>query len=601
MRLGRPVLRLQSGLLAVLIMLSLIGGRLIWLQGFQAEAYAAQATEQRLSTVKLAAPRGNITDRRGQVLALSVDARAVYGEPRTIAKASCPANASTPCEPTGIAAALAPVLGLPAAQLEAQLTLTPKATGATCSETELTGCKGFVYLARGLEADVANQVRDLGLVGIGTIAEPRRVAPGGTLAANVIGFTTVEGKGAAGVELQLDKVLAGTDGKRTAEVDGGGRVIPNGYTSQVEPKPGRDVQLTLDRDLQWYAQKVLADKVAETGAESGTATVLDVTTGEVLALASVPTLDANDPGDAPTELRGNRAVSDVFEPGSVGKVLTVAAALEAGTVTPDTVITVDKTIRLGGKNFSDSSSHTTGQLTARGVLVMSSNVGTIKIAQTVGADRLYAMLRRLGLGSKTGLGLPGESRGIVPEVADWSGSSYGTIPIGQGYAVNGVQMAAVYAAVANDGVRVRPTVLKATRDVAGRLVPAPPPERTRVLRPEAAAQLRGMMEGVTLEGGTAVGAAIPGYRVAGKTGTAQRVVNGRYDGSYTAGFTGFAPADKPRLAISVSVQAPRTAYYGGAVAGPVFRDIMSFALRSMQVPPTGAPSPKLRLRADDPQ
>ncbi len=578
-------------------MLSLIGVRLVWLQGFQADAYAADAIEQRLSTKTLTAPRGVVTDRSGQVLAMSVDARAVFGEPRIIAKAVCkPGPDAKPCDPASIAAVVGPALGLPAADIEEKLSR-PGLEG-TCDKTTPMGCTGFVYLARSLDPEISNKIRDLGLVGVGTIAEPRRVHPGKDLAANVVGFTTVEGQGAAGIELQLDSVLAGKDGSTTAQVDGAGRIIPTGLTRKVDPLPGRDVQLTLDRDLQWYAQKVLVDKIAETQAESGSATVMDVATGEVLALVSVPTLNADDPGAVPAELRGNRAISDVFEPGSVGKVVTFAAALEAGEITPDTVIPVEKSIRLGGKNFTDSSGHTVGQLTARGVLVMSSNVGTIKIGQKVGGERLREMLGRLGLGAKTGLGLPGESRGVVPEVKDWSGSSYGTIPIGQGYSVNGVQMASVYATVANGGVRVTPTILKSTADSAGTMVAPPPPVQTRVLQPEVAAQLRGMLEGVTNEGGTAVAAAIPGYRVAGKTGTAQRVVDGRYDGSYTAGFTGFAPADAPRLAVSVSVQAPKNGYYGGAVAGPVFRDIMSFALSSMRIPPTGAASPILRLRAD---
>lgn len=602
MRLGRPNLRLQAGLLAVLIMLSLIGGRLVWLQGFQAEAYASEATKQRLSTVKLAAPRGSISDRNGQVLALSVDARAIYGEPRTIAKANCPPTAKTPCEPAGIARALAPVLQLPAEEIEKQLVLTPKATGATCSKEELTGCKGFAYLARGLEAEVANQVRALGLVGIGTIAEPRRVAPGRDLAANVLGFTTVEGKGTAGVEMQFDSVLAGEDGKRTAEVDGGGRIIPNGYTSQVEPAPGRDVQLTIDRDLQWYAQKVLSEQIAKSNAESGSATLMDVTTGEVLALASVPTFDANEPGKADAAIRGNRAVSDVFEPGSIGKVITAAAALEAGVLTPDSVMAVDDTIRVSNKTFSDSHSHPVEQMTFTGVMVESSNVGTIMAAQKVGGAKLHEMLSRFGIGSRTGIELPAESRGILRDEKDeWSGTDYGTHPIGQGYSVNGVQMASVYATVANGGMRVKPTVIRSTTDADGTVRPAPRTPPTRVISQQVADDLRGMLEGVTNEGGTAVSAAIPGYRVAGKTGTARRVVDGRYDGSYTASFVGFAPADAPRLVLSVSVQAPRNGYYGGAVAGPVFSDIMTFALRSLQVPPTGAASPKLRLRADDPQ
>jgi cell division protein FtsI (penicillin-binding protein 3) len=600
--LGRPRLRLQSGLLAVLIMLSLIGGRLVWLQGFHAEAYASQATEQRLSTVKLAAPRGSILDRNGQVLALSVDARAVYGEPRTIAKANCPPDARTPCEPAGIAAALAPLLDLPAAEIESKLVLSPKATGATCSPTELLGCRGFAYLARGLEADVATAVRELGLVGIGTIAEPRRVAPGGTLAANVLGFTTVEGEGTAGVEMQFDSVLAGKDGKRTAEVDGGGRIIPNGYSATVDPEPGRDVQLTIDRDLQWFAQKALAEQIERSNAESGSATLMDVTTGEVLALASVPTFDANEPGVADAAVRGNRAVSDVFEPGSIGKAITAAAALEEGVLTPDSVLTVPDSIQVSNKRFTDSTPHPVERMTFTGVLVESSNVGTILAAQKVGGAKMHEMLTRFGIGQKTGIELPAESRGILRREKDqWSGTDYGTHPIGQGYSVNGVQMASVYATVANGGLRVKPTVVRSTTQVDGTVEPALREEPTRVISAEVAAQLQGMLEGVTNEGGTAVSAAIPGYRVAGKTGTARRVVDGRYDGSYTSSFVGFAPADAPRLVLSVSVQAPKNGYYGGLVAGPVFRDVMSFALRSMEVPPTGAPSPRLRLRADDPQ
>ncbi|MEX2291894.1 MAG: penicillin-binding protein 2 [Mycobacteriales bacterium] len=599
-RMGRPAVRLRTGLLAVLIMLSLIGGRLIWLQGFQAEAYASEASRQRLSTVKLAAPRGSILDRNGQLLALSVDARAIYGEPRTIAKATCPPDAKTPCEPATIAAALAPVLGLPAKEIQSRLELSPKATGATCSATELLGCKGFAYLARGLEAEQANRVRDLGLVGIGTVAEPRRVAPGGQVAANVVGFTTVEGSGTAGIEMQFDDVLAGTDGKRTAEVDGGGRIIPNGFTSTVEPRPGRDVRLTLDRDLQWYAQQVLARQIAQNNAESGSATLMDVTTGEVLALASVPTFDANEPGKADVSVRGNRAVSDVFEPGSTGKAITAAAVLEAGALTPDSALSVPWQYRLSNKTFKDSHKHPVEQMTFTGVLVESSNVGTIMAAQKVGGAKLHEMLKRFGIGAKTGIELPGESRGILRDQQGWAGTDYGTHPIGQGYAVNGLQMASAYATIANGGLRVQPTILASTTDADGTVVPAPRAEPSRVVSQDVADRLRGMLEGVTNQRGTAVSAAIDGYRVAGKTGTAQRVVDGRYNG-YTASFVGFAPADAPRLVLSVSIQDPKKGYYGGSVAGPVFHDIMSSALRSLSVPPTGAPSPKLRLRADDPR
>jgi cell division protein FtsI (penicillin-binding protein 3) len=606
--LGQPGTRLRAGFVFIMVLLVIVSGRLVWLQGVQSTAYAVEASQQRTRTSTLMAPRGSITDRAGQPLAMSIDARAVYGEPRTIARAVCtrPRDGSDPrpCTPETVAAAVAPVLDLPVEEVRERLER-PLRSGDTCSKETVLGCSGFVYLARGLDPDVAGEVRDLRLVGIGTMPEPRRVHPGNDLAANVVGFTDVEGKGAAGVELALEEVLSGENGTSTAQVDGSGRVIPNGSQVLKPPVPGRDVHLTIDRDLQWYTQQVLMRTVEEADAESASAVVMDVTTGEVLALASVPTFDADAPNEAPAELRGNRAVSDVFEPGSIGKVITAAAALEADVVTPDTVMTVPDRIQLSNKRFKDSHDHPPEEMTFTGVMVESSNVGTIMAAQRLGpgeegGQKLYEMLRRFGLGERTGIGLPGESRGIVPEVKDWYGTTYGALPIGQSYSVNGLQMASVYATIANDGVKVPARIVRSSTDAEGNVVPAPAAEPVRVLSPEIAAQLRLMLEGVTNEGGTAKTAAIPGYRVAGKTGTAQRVVDGRYQG-YTASFVGFAPADAPRLVMSVSVQDPKNGYYGGVIAGPAFREVMAYALRALQVPPTGAPPARLRLRADDPQ
>jgi cell division protein FtsI (penicillin-binding protein 3) len=602
-RLGHQGVRLRAGLLMVLVMLSLIAGRLVWLQGFQATAYAGQAVEQRLRTTNLLAPRGTITDRNGQVLALSVDARAVYAEPRTIARATCRPDAERPCDPEGIAEVLAPALGLPVKEVRTKLSRPTISTGTCTTEDPMT-CSGFVYLARGLEPEAGNAVRDLRLVGVGVMSEPKRVHPGGDLGANVLGFTALDDeggtKGAGGVELALDDVLAGVDGRSRAEVDGSGRIIPNGQRTVQEPVPGREVQLTLDRDLQWYAQDVLSQAVEEAAAESGTAVVMDID-GQVLALASVPTFDADDPGAAPAEVRGNRAVTDIFEPGSIGKVVTVAAGLESGAVTPDTVLTVPDRYRMSNKVFKDSHDHPTERMTVTGVLVESSNVGTIQIAEQAGADRVHEMLGRFGLGEHSGLGLPGESRGLVPDPSQWSGPTLGALAIGQSYSVNAVQIASVYATIANDGVRVTPTVVKGTADdETGEVLSVAAPEQRRIISTEHAAQLRGMLEGVTGEGGTAQVAAIEGYRVAGKTGTAQRVVDGRYNG-YTASFVGFAPADDPRLVVAVSVQAPTNGYYGGVIAGPVFREVMGYALSNQQVPPTGTPAPRLRMRESDPR
>jgi cell division protein FtsI (penicillin-binding protein 3) len=576
--------RLRAGFAFLLVVLVLLAGRLVWLQGLESTAYASSATSQRLRTNTLVAPRGEITDRSGVPLAASIDARAIYGEPRIIAKTQCPPAAEKPCTPATIAAALAPVLGQPAAALQAKLSRS----------------NAFVYLARGLDPSVGVKVRELGLVGIGVLQESRRTHPSGALAIGVTGFTDRDGKGLAGVESGMQSVLAGTDGKTTAEVDGVGRVIPTGATSSVVPVPGRDVQLTIDRDLQWYAQQVLAQKVAETQAVNGSAVVMDVRTGEVLALATAPTFNPDDRSSKPrADALRNVAIGDVYEPGSVNKVITAAAALEAGVVTPETVITVPPTYQVGRHTVHDAEQHGTEQLTFAGVLAKSSNIGTVQVAQRVGAQGLYDAMRRFGYGAKTGLGLPGESRGVLPAPADWSGTSIATIPIGQGVSVNVMQVASVYATVANGGVRVTPTVIKAVADASGHLVPAPPAATRRVISPEVAAQLRMMLEAVVSAEGTGPLAAVPGYRIAGKTGTAQRVVNGRYAaGNYTSSFIGFAPADAPRLVTAVVLQGTgKKLYYGGSTAGPVFKDIMTFALGGLNIPPTGTTPPVVKLTA----
>ncbi len=565
-----------------MVVLALLAGRLVWLQGIGATAYAQDASTQRMRTNAVIAPRGEITDRHGEALALSVDARAVYGEPRIIARADCKSEAVKPCNATTIAAALAPLLGLPVTELQQKLSRT----------------NAFVYLARGLDPEVGTKVRALGLVGIGVLQEPKRTHPGGDLAVSVTGFTDREGRGLAGVESSMQSVLAGTDGKTRAEVDSAGRVIPTGETTSVAPVPGRNVQLTIDRDLQWYAQQVLAAKVAETDAVNGAAVVMDIRTGEVLALATAPSF--NPDGRSSTvsaQALKNVAIADVYEPGSVNKVITAAAALEAGVVTPATEVVVPPTYQVGNHTVHDAEVHGVEYLTFAGVLAKSSNIGTVMVAQKVGAQKLYDAMRRFGYGEKTGLGLPGESRGLLPKPADWSGTSIATIPIGQGVSTNVMQIASVYATVANGGVRVTPTVVRSIADDQGVPVTVKPVAPRRVISAPVAAQLRTMLEAVVSEEGTAPLAAVPGYRIAGKTGTAQRVVNGRYAaGNYTSSFIGFAPADAPRLVTAIVLQGTgKRGYYGGSTAGPVFKDIMSFALRSLQIPPSGTVAPLARL------
>lgn len=580
-------MRLRGGLLLVLVVLAGFAARLVWLQGVDREPYSLAASTQRTQSSVLAATRGDITDRNGEPIAITVEARAVFGEPRVIRKAVCRDGvdkAANPCDAASVAAFVAPLIDRPVAEVE----------------EKLGRSSAFVYLARGLDPERGVALKELlrkGRVpGIGVLSEPKRVHPGGDLAANVVGFMDTDGaKGLAGVESGWHETLAGTPGRTTSQVDGSGRTIPTAEKSVVAPVPGKDVQLTLDRYLQWYAQSVLAKKVAETRAESGTVVVMDPKTGELLAFASAPTFNPDDRrGITGAQLR-NPGISDPYEPGSVNKIITAAAALEAGIVTPDTVLTVPDRIQVANRVIHDSHSHPVERLTFTGVMVKSSNVGTVQVAQQLGPQRVYDSLRRFGFGDKTGLGLPGESRGILPKPADWSGTSIGTIPIGQGVSATAVQVASVYATVANGGVRATPRIVRATVDADGVATPTTVAPPRRVISAGVAAQLRTMLEGVVSEEGTAPLAAVSGYRVAGKTGTAQRVVDGRYDGSYTSSFVGFAPADKPRLVVAVVLQAPKGSYYGGAVAGPVFKDVMTFGLTSLKVPPTTGPRPDLAL------
>ena len=485
-----------------------------------------------------------------------------------------------------IAAALALVLKMPAAALEGKLGRKDK---------------GFVYLARGLDPAVGNAVRALDLLGIDVGTESLRIHPGGDLAANIIGFTDREGtQGLAGVESAWGSTLAGKDGQQTAQFDGSGRMIPTGLEQLVPAVPGQDVQLTIDRDLQWYAQQALSQKVAETAAVNGSVVVMDPRTGEVLAMATAPTFNPDDRSKTGVEDLRNPAIQDAYEPGSVNKIITAAAALEAGVVTPDSVITIPSTYQVGAHTVHDAEAHGLEHLTFTGVLAKSSNIGTVQVAQRLGEQRMHDALARFGFGAKTGLGLPGESRGLLPDVANWSGTSIATIPIGQGVAATAIQVASVYATVANGGVRVAPNIIRATTDSNGQVTPAAPPEQHRVISQQVATTLGQMLENVVSAEGTAPLAAVPGYRVAGKTGTAQRVVDGRYQpGNYTSSFVGFAPADAPRLVVAVVLQGTgKRGYFGGATAGPVFKDVLSFGLNALRIAPTGTVAPRMRLVAD---
>jgi len=558
------------------VVLSLFIGRLFQLQGLDAAAYAAEAEQKRLTSVDLLAKRGDIRDTNGTALATTVDARNVTADQRLVT--------SSTLGPRGVAATLAPMLGLGVDEVSATL----------------TGDRRFVYVAKAIEPELWSQINALGLPGIFSQQTHRRTYPAGDLAANVIGFVGSEGTGLAGLESSLNAALTGVDGKATYEVSPQGGRVAVAQSTLVAPEPGHDVTLTLDRDIQWFAQTAIARQVQAYQAESGTVVVLDARTGKIRALATAPTFDPNNPQAAAAENRGNRPVAEAFEPGSTGKVITAAALIEAGVVTPSTPFEVPNRLVRSDKSFKDFQNHETQHLTYAGTLARSSNIGTILAAERLGdLDKLYPMFGAFGLGKPTGLGLPGENPGKVLAPTQWSGTTGATMTFGQGYSANAVQMASVFATIAGGGVRLPPTLIEATVGPDGSPSPTRKPEGTRVVSEQTARTITAMLEGVVTEGGTAPLAAIPGYRVAGKTGTAQRYdpACGCYQG-YTMSFMGFAPADDPALVVAVILQDPQGASGGGSSSAPVFSDVMSFALQSERIPPTGASSPMLPLTVE---
>jgi cell division protein FtsI (penicillin-binding protein 3) len=367
---------------------------------------------------------------------------------------------------------------------------------------------------------------------------------------------------------------------------------------QVEAKSGTSIRLTIDQDVQWVAQNAINQAVSSSRAKSGTVIVMDPKTGHILAQASAPTFDPNSSKKITLDALNNPAVQEVYEPGSTGKVITVAAALEEQKITPNTVFTVPYSMKIYDRTFSDHEKHPTEQMTTTKLLAVSSNTGSIKIGQLLGKDKLYDYLRKFGIGQSTNSKIAGESAGILHPVKDWSGVSLPTISFGQGYSVTALQSTSVFATIANNGVKVNPTILAGVVDQSGRYTPAKRVEGVRVLSEETAAQMRLMMEGVVSKTGTAPTAAIAGYRVAGKTGTAQRynTACGCYSG-YTATFIGFAPADAPEYVVSVTIQDPKGMHWGGVLAGPVFKKVMSFVLQNEKVKPT-APAKNLFAQSD---
>ncbi|HEY9417842.1 MAG TPA: penicillin-binding protein 2, partial [Pseudonocardia sp.] len=594
----RPRLRLVS-LGLTLVMLAFVV-RLLQVQAVDAAAYAAKAEEHRYQEYTLTADRGEITDRAGIALAASVDAYDITADPKLFT----PEDSKRTDAPEQAAALLAPILGKQPAELAKKLR-TPKSR--------------YALLARRQTPQVWNQIKDLKKVyaqksrpsqggnginllgGILSERSTKRVYPNGELAAGILGYVNAAGRGAGGLESMLDKELAGKDGKiRYAQ--SGGREVPTAGSRGAPAVPGADIELTIDRDIQWAAQQAITEQVKKSRADRGYVIVQDTKTGEVLAMANAPGFDPNDLSQADSAAMGNAALQDAYEPGSTAKVMSMAAVLEEGVAAPGTHVTVPNRLHRGDRLFKDDIDHATWYLTLNGVLAKSSNIGTILATGQLGDTQpeankvLHSYLRKFGIGSQSGLGYPGETSGILAAPQKWSTSQQYTIPFGQGLSINAMQAASVYSTIANGGVRIEPTLVRGTKGPDGSFTPAAAPQQTRVVSEKTAKTLAQMLESVVGdEEGTGTKAAIPGYRVAGKTGTANRVDPelGRYKG-YTASFAGFAPADKPRITVYCAIQNPtKGSYFGGQICGPIYKQVMEFALKTLHVAPTGAEPPRM--------
>lgn len=573
-----------------------IASRLVTIQGISANHYLRVGLHQRLSTVKLAGQRGVIFDRQGSQLAVSVPETTIWADPMLVS------------DPQHEAATLAPLLGISDATLLSQL----------------EGPRQFVYLAHTLPAAQAAKVLALKLPGIYGMQEPKRFNPAGSLAAPLLGTVGTDDTGLSGVEAEYNQQLSGRAGTLIQEVDPNGDPIPGGLRQYQPAVNGQDLVLTIDEPLQEQTEQALASAVVAAKAKSGMAAVMDTQTGELLAVASLATANTSTsagctpagaasagaasagsrtsvgvcpPGPTPTA----DPFTTVFEPGSMSKLVTISAALENQVVVPADRFSVPDTLHVAGSTFRDAESHPVENWTVTDILANSSNIGTITIAGRLGAQRLDDALSGFGFGQPTGIGYPGESNGLVPRLDQWSGTSSATIAIGQGVAVTAIQMLAAYNTIANGGVYVAPKVVAATVDTNGQTHPTPPSTQRRVVSPHVAAEMNTML-GEVVRVGTGQSAAVKGYAVAGKTGTAlEPLANARgYEaGVYTSSFAGFVPAGHPQLTAIVVID--QTPLFGAMAAAPVFSVVAGDALRDFRIPPSPAAAPAAGVPLATPQ
>ncbi|MFE3194476.1 peptidoglycan D,D-transpeptidase FtsI family protein [Nocardia sp. NPDC059240] len=593
--------RFGVGRLVMLVALAVAAIQLLWVQSVSAPKLSAEAASQRSTTVPDPATRGAITDRYGKSLAFTIAAKQLSFRPLVVRKDLADAyekNPQTAPNPDDRLAAIAKYMHekLGNAAIEKDIL------------AQLKSDEPFVYLVRNVDPRIAADIT-LKFPEIGQDRQDMRQYPGGSLAANVIGATGWDGHGQIGLESSMDAQLAGTDGSLTYDRGSDGAVIPGSWRDRHPAVNGSGLELTLDSDLQYYVQQQVQQAKDLSGAGAASAVVLDVHTGQVLAMANDNTFNPSlDPATWATTDLGNPSVQEVFEPGSVNKIVTAAAAIEYGVTNPDEVLDVPGAINMGGVTVHDAWVHGNAPYTTTGVFGKSSNVGTLMLAQRVGEDRWYDMVKRFGIGQRTGVGLPGESAGVLPSRDQWSGSTFANLPIGQGLSMTTLQMTAMYQAIANDGVRIPPRIVKARIAPDGTRTEEEPPDSVKVVSPQTARTLRQMFESVVQKDpnggnqtGTGTQAAIEGYQVAGKTGTAQQVDPKCHCYSadrYWITFAGMAPADNPRYVIGMMLDAPVRSSdgSGGGSAAPLFHSIASWLLQRDRIPPS-PPAKQLVLQA----
>ncbi len=562
---SRPDASLRRALLIAALMgfwMLAISARLVHLQITNHEQLVDRGRRQQQYAIKISPQRGQLLDRQGRELARSIDTSSIFVDPEELKDAAhivCTSDA------------LASILSLERQALTVQL-----------AEAVRSGSR-FVWIRRRVPAEVAEQLRALQLPGVYLQKEPKRYYPNGSMAAHVLGFVGLDGAGLAGIEQVYDTKIGGEPGKIFFERDSGGKA----YESfEVPSQPGQTIVLTLDQSVQYRAEQALEEAVNRSRAKAGTAIVLEAGTGEILALANAPTFDPNEPGSVSAERRSNWALQNIFEPGSTFKIVAFAAAMEKGLVKPDDRIDCQMgAITVARRVIRDHSRF--GSLTIAEALAKSSNVAAIKLGLRVGDETMYDFITRFGFGARTGVELPGETSGLLRSVKRWHPSSIGSIAIGQEIGVTPLQMAAAFGAVANDGIRMAPHLVREIRSASGAILYRANPEQRRVITKNTASQLRTMLEGVTLRG-TAKRAQVEGYSAAGKTGTAQKIdpkTKAYSRTKHVASFVGFAPVENPAVVIIVVIDEPGGAYHGGEVAAPVFREIAEHILPDLGVAP----------------